>query len=145
MLMIRPGIFVIPIDSAHSNEVLEVNAIIEGDRFIDTVHQKRWNRTDFRITEDREVVMNLRKEMCRPKYEWSLFPGWANWAYIQPNSNLVLSSHRPDGFTVEHGFYFSKPNNSHQILEVKNSGYKTQSSSSSLDHRPVNILAEIAQ
>lgn len=64
--MIGPGIFVISINSAHSNEVLEVNAIIEGNRFIDTVHQKRWNRTDFRIAEDREVVMNLRKEMCRP-------------------------------------------------------------------------------
>lgn len=144
MLMIGPGIFVISINSAHSNEVLEVNAIIEGNRYRDTEYQKRWNRTDFRIAEDQEVVMNLRKKMCRPKYEWSLFPEWANWAYIQPNGNLLLSSHRPDGFTMEHGFYFSNPDNSHQILEVKDSGYRTQSSSSSLDHRPVNILAEIA-
>lgn len=114
--MIRPGIFVIATNSAHSNEILEVDALIEGNRFVDTVFQRSWNKEDFRVADDYEVVGSFLKKMFLPKYEWSLFPVWVNWAYIQPNKNLVLSSHRPNGFTVDYGFFFSNLDNSYQQL-----------------------------
>ncbi len=145
--MIRPGIFVVAINSEHSNEILEVSAIIngvEGKRFVDTRYQKQWKLEDFRVANDCEVIEGFRKDKLRPKYAWSLFPSWVNWAYIQPDNTLVLSSQRPHAFSLEHGYYFLKTDSKYQILEVKDHGYKSFYSSASLEQRPVNIFAESA-
>lgn len=142
--MFRPGIFVVAINSGHSNEILKVDAIIEGHQFVDTLYQKKWNINDFRRANDCEVIAGFRKDKSKPKYEWWCFPAWVNWAYIQPDNTLVLSSQRPHGFKENYGFYFLKTDSRYRILEVKDHSYKHLFSSSSLEHRPNNLLAESA-
>lgn len=145
--MIRPGICVVAINSEHSNEILKVSAIIngvEGRRFVDTKYQKQWKPEDFREANECEVIEGFRRDLLTPKYEWSMFPSWVNWVFIQPNKTLVLSSQRPHGYTLEHGYYFLKTDSKYQILEVKDHDYKCLYSSASLEQRPVNLLAESA-
>lgn len=146
MFSIKPGTIVVAKNLGHSNELLEVGAILNDQKFTDKAYQMEWVLNDFRAADELEISLGFRHDQKHHnKYEWSLFPDFVNWAYVQPDKTLVLSSHQPTAFNADRGYSHSNTSLDVQLLEMKDHPYTALYSSASLEQRPLNENQEFAQ